>query len=76
MITSVDNRRWPGDVNLEGRYTDAGLPAPSIIRTAKIASIESAHAGSIGNFDKDMLGQVLNLVNNNISPESTANDQD
>lgn len=75
MITSADNRRWPGDVDLEGSYTDAGLPAPSIIRTAKIATIESAHAGRIGMIDEELLSQVLHLVNNTISPEATATDQ-
>ena len=38
MITSAENRGWPGDVlieNLEG----TGLPVPSVIRTAKIATI-------------------------------------
>src|SRR5580765_3625510 len=43
MITSAANRSWPGDVpvtNLEA----AGLPIPSIIRVAKIATIEARDA--------------------------------
>ena len=72
IITSADNRRWPGDVDLEDRYADAGLPAPSIIRTAKIATIESARAGRIGKVDEDLLGHVLKLVNNTIHPEASA----
>lgn len=72
MITSADNRRWPGDVDLEGSYADAGLPAPSIIRTAKIATIESAHAGRIGMINEDLLGQVLDLVGTTIYPETKA----
>lgn len=75
MITSADNRRWPGDVDLEGRYADAGLPAPSIIRTAKVATIESAYAGRIGRIDTELLGQVLDLVDNTIQPVSRASDQ-
>lgn len=75
MITSADNRRWPGDVDLEGRYADAGLPAPSIIRTAKIATIESSHAGRIGKIDDDLLGHVLKPVNNTIHAEASAQGQ-
>lgn len=40
MITSADHRRWPGDVTLGSRYAEAGLPAPSMIRTSKIATVE------------------------------------
>lgn len=64
MITSADNRRWPGDVDLEGSYADVGLPAPSVIRTAKIATIESARSGRIGKIDEDVLNEVLDLVDN------------
>src|SRR5690606_1677928 len=35
MITSAVHRGWPGDVTVEDHRT-AGLPAPSIVRTAKI----------------------------------------
>ena len=34
MITSAENRGWPGDVPVNNLAT-AGLPAPSVIRTAK-----------------------------------------
>jgi mRNA interferase MazF len=47
MITSAENRRWDHDVvvsDLDG----AGLPAPSVIRCAKIATIEAGDAGRIG----------------------------
>lgn len=37
MITSSDNPRWDGDIPITAK---AGLPAPSVIRTAKIATIE------------------------------------
>ena len=39
MITSATNPRWDGDVPLSDAGK-AGLPAPSVIRTAKIATIE------------------------------------
>ena len=41
MITSADNAPWPCDVTIAD-LTRAGLPAPSIVRTAKIACIEPA----------------------------------
>ncbi len=47
MITSVENRRWPGDVEVT-ELEAAGLPAPSIVRTTKIATIEAADAGRLG----------------------------
>ncbi len=47
MITSAVHRGWPGDVAVEDHRT-AGLPAPSIVRTAKIATIEARHADRIG----------------------------
>ena len=39
MITSAENQPWHGDVPIFDLAT-AGLPAPSVIRTAKIATIE------------------------------------
>ncbi len=39
MITSADNAPWSCDVAIEA-FVSAGLPAPSVVRTAKIACIE------------------------------------
>jgi mRNA interferase MazF len=47
MVTSAENRGWPGDVEVSD-LTEAGLPAPSVIRTAKIATIEAKDAECIG----------------------------
>jgi mRNA interferase MazF len=47
MITSAENRGWPGDVEVSD-LTLAGLPAASVIRTAKIATIEARDAERIG----------------------------
>jgi mRNA interferase MazF len=41
MITSADNAPWSCDVVI-GDLARAGLPAPSVVRTAKIACIEPA----------------------------------
>jgi mRNA interferase MazF len=51
MITSAANRRWPGAVSLSDGYAEVGLPVPSVIRTTKIATIESRHADRIGKLD-------------------------
>jgi mRNA interferase MazF len=47
MVTSVANRGWPGDVVVSD-LAAAGLPAASVIRTAKIATIEAQDAERIG----------------------------
>lgn len=47
IITSAQNRGWPGDVPVNN-LAAAGLPVPSVIRTAKIATIEAADAAKLG----------------------------
>lgn len=47
MITSAENRPWSGDVAVSDLPT-AGLPAESVVRTAKIATIEAKEAERIG----------------------------
>jgi len=44
MITSAEHRGWPGDVVIS-ELGGAGLPAPSIVRPAKIATIDARDAG-------------------------------
>ena len=61
MITSAENRGWPGDVPV----TDlplAGLPAPSLIRTAKIATIDAADATKLGKISAASLRKVLATI--------------
>ena len=47
MITSAAHHRWPGDVVISD-LDSAGLPAPSIVRPAKIATIDARDAGRLG----------------------------
>jgi mRNA interferase MazF len=47
MITSAENRGWPGDVTISD-LAAAGLPAASIVRPAKIATIEARDAERLG----------------------------
>ena len=41
MITSAENEPWPSDVTIPD-LRRAGLPAPSVVRPAKIACVEIA----------------------------------
>ncbi len=50
MITSARNQRWLGDVAISD-IALAGLSAESVVRTAKIATIETIEAGKIGYLD-------------------------
>jgi mRNA interferase MazF len=47
MITSAENRGWPGDVGISDLRA-AGLPAPSIVRPAKIATVDARDAQRLG----------------------------
>jgi mRNA interferase MazF len=58
MVTSAENRRWPGDVSLEIDHDAMGLPAPSLARTAKIATIEAAQAEWRGDIPAGHLADI------------------
>jgi mRNA interferase MazF len=47
MITSATNRGWPGDVMVSD-FSAAGLPIASIVRPAKIATIDAGDAEPLG----------------------------
>jgi mRNA interferase MazF len=47
MITSAENRSWPEDVPVAD-LSSAGLPAPSVVRCAKVATIDAGDAKRIG----------------------------
>jgi mRNA interferase MazF len=47
MITSAENRGWHGDVPVSD-LVQAGLSADSVVRTAKIATIEAMNGARIG----------------------------
>jgi mRNA interferase MazF len=57
MITSAENRAWAGDVPIND-LGSAGLPAPSVIRTAKIATIDAAYATRLGEVSATLFPQV------------------
>ena len=71
MITSAENRGWTGDVMIAD-LPAAGLPVPSIVRTAKLATIEArdaqplgtlppANRESVSGFLRDRLAAALDL---------------
>ncbi len=62
MITSAEHRAWPGDVPFGDRYREAGLPAPSIIRPCKLATIESRHAERLGHLDASLVREVMSIL--------------
>lgn len=61
MITSATHRRWPGDVFVSD-LKRAGLPVASIVRPAKLATIEADTAEKIGTLpaaDRDAVVRYL-----------------
>jgi mRNA interferase MazF len=67
MITSAENRAWPGDVAINN-LDQAGLPAPSVVRTAKIATIELSDATRLGKVSAAVLKQVLGKIGRELGP--------
>jgi len=61
MITSAANRGWPGDVWIDD-LSRAGLPAASVVRTAKIATIDLARAERIGSLAQGTMAAVGALI--------------
>jgi mRNA interferase MazF len=47
MITSAENRGWSDDVRISD-LDGAGLPAPSIVRPAKMATVDARDAQRLG----------------------------
>lgn len=61
MITSAANRAWPGDIPIRNLQR-AGLPAASIVRTAKIATIEATEASKLGTIGRKELDRVMAMI--------------
>jgi mRNA interferase MazF len=58
MITSAENEPWSSDVAIVD-FTRAGLPAPSVVRPAKIACIEPSRIDRrIGRLNKTAARKV------------------
>ena len=61
MITSAENRGWPDDVPVANLKL-AGLPAPSVIRSAKIAMIDASDASKLGRVSADQLIRITGKI--------------
>lgn len=66
MVTSAENRGWPSDVAITD-HGGAGLPAPSVVRTAKVATIEARDAELLGKAPPSVSAAVLKAVRHRIS---------
>jgi len=69
MITSAANRPLPGDVAFGDAYGQAGLPAPSVVRPCKMATIEARHADHLGQASRQMMTQVLDAIGGYLAPD-------
>lgn len=61
MITSAENRGWAGDVSITA-LARAGLPVSSVIRPAKIATIDAADATRLGVVSATQLRKVMDSI--------------
>lgn len=66
MVTSAGNRGWPGDVAVSD-LAEAGLPAPSVVRPVKIATIEASDAELIGCLPHADRLQVTEVLRSNFA---------
>jgi mRNA interferase MazF len=62
MITSAENRSWADDIDLGRFYAEAGLPAPSVIRPCKIATIEARQASRLGQIKPALMAEVAGTL--------------
>ncbi len=65
MVTSSENRRWPGDVRISDLEA-AGLPSDSVVRTAKIATIEVKEALKLGTLPEADQSSVSSFLMNSM----------
>lgn len=61
MVTSAANRGWPGDVAVSDLHV-AGLPVASVVRSAKIATIEARDAERIGQLPPNDRTEVVEAL--------------
>lgn len=71
MITSAKNRGWPGDIELQD-LAGTGLPVPSVIRSAKVATIEARDAAWLGRISEPVRRQVLTHVRRHLGMPAPA----
>ena len=57
MVTRAANRGWPGDV-VVSELDEAGLPAASVVRVPKVATIDASDAERIDCFGEGRLTKI------------------
>jgi mRNA interferase MazF len=60
-ITSASNPRWSDDVEIDD-HAGAGLPIASVVRTAKIATIEARSASRLGMISGQSAARVAAIL--------------
>ena len=58
MITSIENEGWAGDVSLVDGHRSFGLPIPSVIRSLKVAVVETRVASLVGRAPEAAVDEV------------------
>jgi mRNA interferase MazF len=58
MITSAENRSWPQDVPIPA-HLEAGLPAPSVVRPVKLATVEARSVEPLGAANPSITDAVM-----------------
>jgi mRNA interferase MazF len=67
MVTSAEHRGWRGDVPVSDLRA-AGLPAPSIVRPAKIATVDARDAERLGVLPAADRPAVISFVRRLLAP--------
>ena len=65
MITSAERARWPGDIPITDHQA-VGLPIASVIRTAKLTTLEAAAAEPLGRLSQSQIGEVQAQLRNHL----------
>ena len=65
MVTSAENPSWPGDIKISS-LRKAGLGNPSIIRPAKIATLQVDSVKKIGKISVEISKKLAGFIRNNI----------
>jgi len=71
MITSAANAPWPGDIPIDD-LASAGLKTGSVIRTAKIATVEAARLTRIGAIGPELGHRLRSALARTLGFELTA----
>ena len=61
MITSAERKTWPGDVAIEN-HEAAGLPIASVVRTTKLATLETSSAEKVGRLSANQVEAVRKQI--------------